>query len=124
MTARVFRFCGLLVLVLGLFAGGCSNRFDDGVPTTISPHFLRVKVDDTIAVSVFLSQPRTNEGTMTFNVANTDVLRPAEESVSVKVNPGEDTVHFTFQGVQAGETTIFVTMDTARVQAKVIITNQ
>lgn len=121
--ATIFRLVVLGGLSLVLFAG-CASRITDGVPTTITPNVVRVKVNDVVSVNVFLSQPRKSAGTLTLNVGSPEFVRPASNENSVQVQVGQDAVQFRLQGVKGGESLVFATLDGYRVQARVVVTNQ
>ncbi len=119
---RLTRLFSFILLGIALFSFGCSNHFSDAVPTSISPPYFRVKVNDTITVSVFLSQPRQEAGKVKFSISDTNILRPAVTPSEVNVEKGTDVVFYEVQGIKAGEAILYAELDGVRVQARVIVT--
>jgi hypothetical protein len=105
MIYRVPMFLGV-VLFVGLLLQGCGTPMRDGLPVSITPSVIRVKINDVTTMLVTLSRPREKAARMIIMIDDPSIIRPAVESSEVAVAEGQNTVSFTLQGVKEGRTTL------------------
>ena len=120
---------GLFLCIVGLsvflFLGaGCSAVVSDGVPTTINPNVVRVKVGSVTTVTVFLSKARETATNLNFRIDDTAVVTSGQEKSEIPVQPGQGSVTFLVQGVAAGTTRVYAVIGEFSVSAPIVVSNQ
>lgn len=115
-------FVGLSIF---LFLGaGCSAVVSDGVPTTINPNIVRVKVGSVATVTVFLSKPREAATSLKFRIDDTEVVTSGQDKSEVAIQPGAGSVSFLIQGVKVGTSRVYAQIGEFSVSAGVVVTNK
>ncbi|GEM_PF-2465771 len=124
---RWFKFSVLLLSVLwvGALPAGCSVNPQDCVPVTMLPTVVRAKVNQIVTVTTTFSKSCGVETTATFSFGDSNSIRPASQNPEKIVVPaGQDTIKFDIQGVAAGETFLFITMNNITQKVPVSVTAQ
>lgn len=101
---------GVLFLGVGLFVG-CGTPVYDGIPVSISPPVIQMRVNQVVSVLVTLSKPRDKAGKLYIIIDNPKVLLPASTKTEVEVPVGQATVNFSVQGIDVGRTLIRARME-------------
>lgn len=124
---RLLKFSLLLfsLLCLGSIPSACSVQPQDCVPITMLPTVVRAKVNQIVTVTTTLSKSCGVETTATFSFADSAIIRPAsQEPANIPVAAGQDAIKFDLQGVAAGETRFFITMNNVTQSVPVVVTVQ
>lgn len=101
---------GFMVLSFGLIQG-CGTPVYDGIPVSISPPVIQMRVNQVVSVLVTLSRPRDKAGKLYIIIDNPSVLLPASSKTEIEVPAGQATVNFSIQGIGAGRTLIRARME-------------
>ena len=111
---------GLFLLVtLGM---ACSPAITDGVPTTINPSTLRISVNETATLTVFLSKPREAEGALTLTYDDPAIAQNSDGAKEIKIQPGDSSISFEVQGLKEGDTKIYAAVGDSRATAAIRVT--
>ncbi|MCB9642814.1 MAG: hypothetical protein H6728_07020 [Myxococcales bacterium] len=120
-----FSLLFLSLVCLGTLSSACSVQPRDCVPITMLPTVVRAKIDQTVSVTTTLSKSCGAETTATFSFGDSAIIRPAsQDPAGIVVAAGQDAIKFDIQGIAAGETKLYITMNGITQSVPVVVTVQ